>query len=134
MVKIIHNLSFVEFNSMQSLFEWMDENKIEQCFGEDGVIVITKMYVLFQIYTASIKNHLDAFAKTRRYDGILSACTYATSSVRKFSAEGQYAVEARDATWTKFYEILADVESGIRPTPHIEEIISELPELAWPEL
>jgi len=76
---------------------------------------------------------LDDFAKTRNYDDILSACTYAASSIPKFAAEGQVAVNARDATWAKLYEILADVEAGIRPAPSgFADIESELPALAWP--
>lgn len=76
---------------------------------------------------------LDDFARTRNYDGILSACTYATSTVLKFAAEGQYCVEARDDTWDTLYGILADVEAGKRPVPSgYEEIEKELPELAWP--
>lgn len=83
-------------------------------------------------FTGAIQQRLDDFAKTRGYDGILSACTYATSTVPKFKAEGQYCVDARDATWAKCYEILASVESGVRPMPTLAEIIAELPALAWP--
>ena len=83
-------------------------------------------------YTGAVQQHLDTFARTRNYDGILSACTYATGTVPKFKAEGQYAVEARDATWSKSYEIMAEVQSGTRQMPTIEELISELPALAWP--
>jgi hypothetical protein len=83
-------------------------------------------------YLTAIQKHLDDFARTRNYDGILSAATYATSAVPKFKAEGQYAVEARDATWAKCYEILAAVEGGTRPMPTMEELIAELPVLAWP--
>lgn len=76
---------------------------------------------------------LDEFAQTRNYDGILSAATYASSTVPKFQAEGQYAVEARDATWAKLYEILNDVLAGNRPMPAgFEEIEPELPVLEWP--
>lgn len=84
-------------------------------------------------YTAAIQDRLDAFARTRNYDGILSAATYATSAVPKFKAEGQYAVEARDATWAKGYEILAAVEAGTRPAPTLDELAAELPALAWPQ-
>jgi hypothetical protein len=77
---------------------------------------------------------LDDFARTRNYDGILSLCTYATSTVPKFQTEGQYGVEARDATWSKLYEVLAEVEAGTRPMPTgYADIEPELPVLAWPE-
>lgn len=83
-------------------------------------------------FTAAIQSHLDQFAQTRNYDSIMSAATYATSTVPKFQAEGQYAVEARDATWAKGYAILDEVLSGQRPMPTIEEVIAELPPLEWP--
>jgi hypothetical protein len=85
--------------------------------------------------TTSTQQRLDDFAKTRNYDGILSACTYATSTVLKFKTEGQYCVEARDATWAKLYEILAEVQSGQRPVPNgYADIKGELPALEWPTI
>lgn len=79
------------------------------------------------------QNRLDDFAKTRNYDGILSACTYATSTIAKFKTEGQYCIEARDATWAKLYEILDDVQAETRPEPNsFADIESDLPELRWP--
>lgn len=79
------------------------------------------------------QRRLDDFAKTRNYDGILSLCTYATSSVPKFQGEGQYGVQARDATWAKLYEIMAEVEAGIRPMPEsFSDVEPELPVLEWP--
>lgn len=76
---------------------------------------------------------LDDFAKTRLYDGILSLATYATSTNAKFQAEGQYGVEARDATWAKLYEMLAEVEAGTRPMPEsFADVEPELPALEWP--
>lgn len=83
-------------------------------------------------YTALIQKRLDDFAKTRGYDGILSACTYATSAVTKFKAEGQYAVQARDNTWATGAAIMADVAGGNRPVPTWEELEAELPQLEWP--
>ena len=83
-------------------------------------------------FTDAIQQRLDAFARTRNYDGILSAASYATSTIPQFKAEGQCAVEARDATWAVGYAILADVLSGQRPMPTIEEVFAELPVLEWP--
>jgi hypothetical protein len=84
-------------------------------------------------YTAAVQSRLDTFFQSRGYDGILSAATYATSSVLKFQAEGQYAVAARDATWAKCYEILAAVEGGTSPMPTEAELLAELPALVWPQ-
>lgn len=80
------------------------------------------------------QRRLDDFARTRNYDGILSLCTYAASSVPQFAAEGRYGVSARDATWAKLYAILAEVHAGTRPMPSsFVGIESELPQLGWPE-
>jgi hypothetical protein len=82
---------------------------------------------------AAVQKRLDDFAATRYYNGILSACTYATSTVPRFKAEGQYCVRQRDATWAKCYEILTAVQAGTRPMPNnYADIEGELPVLAWP--
>lgn len=78
---------------------------------------------------------LNAFARTRGYDGILSACTYATSTVPKFAAEGQYCVGLRDTTWATLYTMLAEVQAGTRAVPtSFDDIASDLPtaSAAWP--
>ena len=76
---------------------------------------------------------LDSFARTRNYDGILSACTYATSGAPKFAGEGQAAVDARDATWATLYTILGEVQAGTRPVPTgFADIEADLPVLVWP--
>lgn len=76
---------------------------------------------------------LDAFAKTRNYDGILSACTYATSSVPRFAAEGQAAVDARDATWSTLYTLMGEVLASTRPMPSgFGDVEPLLPALEWP--
>lgn len=88
---------------------------------------------IIKAFTDAIQARLDSFARTRNYDGILSAATYATSTVPKFAAEGQYAVQVRDATWAAGYQILADVQAGNRPMPESPEaIFDELPVLQWP--
>jgi hypothetical protein len=88
---------------------------------------------LIAALTRQIQKRLDDFARTRNYDGILSVCTYATSSVPKFAAEGQYCVNARDATWAAAYAILAEVLEGQRPVPSsIADFETDLPDLTWP--
>jgi hypothetical protein len=82
-------------------------------------------------FTAAIQKRLDDFAHTRNYDGILSACTYATSAVTAFAAEGLRCVQARDATWTAAYALLADVLAGRRAMPTLSQVMAELPVLSW---
>ena len=85
-------------------------------------------------FTLAIQARLDAWARTRNYDGILSACTYATSSVAQFAVEGQQAVLLRDQTWAAAYEILAEVLAGTRPMPEsLADIEGDLPVLEWPQ-
>lgn len=52
---------------------------------------------------------------------------------RLIAVEHKYGVEARDATWAKLYEVMADVEAGTRPMPAgYADIEPELPVLEWP--
>lgn len=80
------------------------------------------------------QQRLDTFAQTRNYDNMLSACTYAASTVTKFKAEGQYCVQSRDATWAKLLKILDEVSAGTRPMPSgYSDIEGDLPVLQWPD-
>lgn len=112
-----------------------DLEQLAKCLREYGFPLgeMADMNDLQNQFTDAIQTRLDEFARTRNYDDILSAATYATSAIPKFKAEGQYAVEARDATWTKGYEILGEVQVGQRPMPTLEEVFAELPSLAWPD-
>lgn len=75
---------------------------------------------------------LDEFARSRGYDGILSACSYASSAVPSFAAEGQRCMELRDQMWTKLNQMLMEVESGKRPVPaKLDDVLIDLPVLAW---
>jgi len=84
-------------------------------------------------FSTAIQARLDAFARTRLYDGILSACTYTASTDPKFAAEGQRCVELRDRTWAAAHNILNAVLTGNRSVPTIEEVFAELPALNWPD-
>lgn len=94
----------------------------------DGNVVLD----LYNVTVRLTQERLDGFAKGRGYDGILSACTYATSTVERFQIEGQKCVELRDATWSKLYDIVDEIQAQTRPMPEsFNEIASELPALLW---
>lgn len=82
---------------------------------------------------AAVQAHLDAKARERNYDGILSLCTYATSTNTTFAAEGQAGVVWRDACWAKCYEVMQSVIAGTRAVPTAAELIAELPVFTWGE-
>lgn len=81
---------------------------------------------------AAVQSRLDDFARTKNYDGILSLCTYASSTNPAFAAEGQTGVDLRDATWTKLYQILGEVQDGAHAVPTcFADIEAEFPVLEW---
>lgn len=82
--------------------------------------------------TAAVQQHLDDTARTRGYDGILSACTYATDTHLPFQAEGQACVTWRGSVWTACYAIMAQVQAGTHPMPTAASLIAELPAMVWP--
>jgi hypothetical protein len=79
--------------------------------------------------SSAVQGLLDSTAKSRGYDNIVSACSYAGAS-NPFQAEGQAFVSWRGAVWSACYAIMADVKSGIRPVPDADELIAELPVLS----
>jgi hypothetical protein len=82
--------------------------------------------------TQAVQQRLDAFAQTRNYDSILSACTYASSTVQQFAYEGQQCIDLRDTTWGALYDIMRGVELGNRPMPQsYTDIEAELPICEW---
>lgn len=87
---------------------------------------------IIAMLTGAVQSHLDIISRQRNYDGILSLCTYSTSTDPVFAAEGQAGVEWRDAVWRTSYQIMAAVKAGTRGVPTREELIAELPAMVWP--
>ena len=118
---------------------WCNENqyRIEGTEpDENGVCTFTLRKVLPQPetpeqmqarYTQAAQDALDAFARTRGYDGIMSACSYAASTDEQFRREAECCVALRDATWRRAYAILAAVLAGTMELPSVEEFLAMLP-------
>lgn len=83
-------------------------------------------------FTDAVQLYLDSVAQTRNYSNIISACSYAAGTHPKYSAEGKACLKWRENVWDACYQILNDVQTGNRPMPTIEQVISELPVITWP--
>lgn len=97
-----------------------------------GVVVPQVVFPTEAEYTVGVQSMLDTKAQERNYDGILSACTYATSTNAKFKAEGQACSDWRDAVWAKCYDVLGQVKAGTLTQPTMSELLAMLPQLVWP--
>ena len=128
--------------------QWEIKSKFQEYTDEEGVVhtveeqeqealakdAEAKAKAIAEGIVQQVQLRLDTFARTRNYDGILSACTYATSVNPKFKAECQYCVEARDNTWSVLYQILEEIQAGTRVPPSgYQDIEQELPVLSWPK-
>lgn len=82
--------------------------------------------------TSGVQEYLDTLARSRGYDGILSLCTYASSTVPAFAAEGQAGVALRDGCWEVGHRITDQVLSGAREIPSLAQVLDELPAPSWP--
>lgn len=79
-------------------------------------------------FTDAVQRHLDARAKAKGYDNIFTAATYADEpAVAQFQTEGRAFRQWRSNVWAKCYQIMADVQAGLRPQPSVEQLIAELP-------
>lgn len=81
--------------------------------------------------TKAVQDYMDVTVQARGYDGIATACTYASSTDATFAAEGAACVAWRDKVWRHCYDALAEVLAGQRDIPTAEELIAELPKLEW---
>lgn len=94
---------------------------------------------------AEIQAALDAMARTRGYDSIASACTYASSTpavpstdphfatCEKFRLEGNALQAWKSITWATAYAYLATVTAGTNPMPTPAQAVAMIPAFTWPD-
>lgn len=83
-------------------------------------------------YTAAIKQRLRDVAIGRGYDDEITLMTYAMSNETSWRAEAEAFAQWRDSVWASVFAIYADVQSGARQQPTVEELINEIPQISWP--
>lgn len=83
-------------------------------------------------YAKAIQEHIDAAAQSRQYANGFALASYVSSTIPTWAEEALVFVEWRDQVWVYAYTELAKVQSGARPQPTIDELVSELPQIVWP--
>lgn len=84
-------------------------------------------------YRIAIQSLIDGAAQARGYDSGLTCASYLGSTVTLWAAEARALVDWRDAVWSHALAELARVEAGERPQPGVDDLLAELPPLAWPD-
>lgn len=88
---------------------------------------------LIEAFRLAIQAHVDAAARSRRYDSGNSLASYVASTNPVWAAEAQAFVAWRDEVWAYSYAELDKVLAGQRPPPTIGEFLSGLDPIEWPE-
>jgi hypothetical protein len=115
--------------NLWSVGDILDPNPANVVIGDVPQATIERVT---QLARDQAQKELDDFAKEKMYDGILSACSYSTSTNSAFGAEGQRAVQVRDSYWSGLYGYLDNVKAGVNPVPKgWKDIKDQLPPLAW---
>ena len=74
----------------------------------------------------AIQKHLDTKAQEFRYDNMMSARSY-TGYTNAFQTEAQALATWASECWVVAGQIEADVQSGARAMPTVDEVLAELP-------
>ena len=87
---------------------------------------------LIQSFTSALEDHYDHTAQSRQYDNRLT-CTLRAGYPGPFQAEGLAFALWMDTCNAYGYAALRDVQAGARAAPSVDDLLAELPVLAWPQ-
>jgi hypothetical protein len=83
-------------------------------------------------FNFAIQGHIDSIARSRQYESSLHCASYANSTVESWAAESQAFIAWRDSVWSYSYTELAKFENGERQAVTVDEFLTELPAIVWP--
>jgi hypothetical protein len=83
-------------------------------------------------FDAALTAHLDAVARSRRYDNRIT-CALRAGYAGPFQAEGQAFATWMDNCNMIAYTLLAEVQAGTRALPtSTQALLAEMPAMTWP--
>lgn len=85
-----------------------------------------------EAFEREIEDWMNSVVAERDYDNIDTCIArYTDSPNPKYSAEAKAVKIWNTMVWDKCWDILAQVKTGERTIPTLEEVITELPKLVW---
>lgn len=88
--------------------------------------------VAFEQTQQYVENLLDEKAKEKQYGSAIACTSYATSTNTQWKAEAEAFIAWRDAVFSYAINLQTQIEQG-GEIPTLEQFISGLPRLQWPE-
>ena len=114
------------FEFLQEPSEYEIQNGVPVHVGKSQEQLDEEQLTKIKAVENSVQEHLDAGAKLKGYESILSACSYA-GYTNPYELEGKSFIAWRGAVWAYCYQELEKVQLGTRAEPTIEEFLLELP-------
>lgn len=96
----------------------------------NGVEFVETVESIAKRYDKALLAHFDSVAQSRRYDNRLT-CALRAGYAGPFQQEGIAFGTWMDNCNESAYQLMADVLSGTKPLPTIEEFISGMPTINW---
>lgn len=101
--------------------------------GEIGVDAQKAAAIYRETYGAVIDRHVNATAHARGYDGAVSLVSYRFDEAQPaWAAEAEAFFAWRSQVWAYAVAQLASVLARERAQPSADELLAELPPIAWP--
>lgn len=123
--RVIYSERPKNLNPMKDIKEVVEETP--ETYTINYQIVSKSLEQLEKDFKRLAQNILDSKAKSKGYESIVSACSYAGFD-NEFREEGEKFGHWRAKLWSWGYKLLADIKSGAVEMPEtLEELLSAMP-------
>ncbi|NSZ73938.1 hypothetical protein G6L74_09315 [Agrobacterium tumefaciens] len=105
----------------------------EEIGANDPEVIAFLNPVTIVDYENAIQNLVDSTAREKQFRDGVTLASYTASTKPHWAAEAQTFVAWRDNVWSYAYDELAKVQAGLRLKPTVEEFLTEITPVDWPQ-
>jgi hypothetical protein len=87
-----------------------------------------------ELYQSALNEFINNKASERQYDNAMAISSYVNSTNAQWASEANAFIAWRDAVYLLAIDTLNKVQSGEMPQPTIDDFLSQLPEIEWPDV